>query len=218
MFCDVHDRQDNKILGMLRANPVANDGDKFYSRYHETDNNVDIGIGIDIDIDMKEKVEEGSSEKHNVNAIVDNNDNIDTDDSSINSNNDNNSDDDLVERNDDKTKDNSSCKVSVNAKTTNTCLSPTYLEVDGIDKDEDGTMYVDEDDTPMGVDDDDDDDDNDEPTKRTHDAQWMEMYQKLVAYNKQYRSIKVPQQYTEDRQLGQWGKYSTSGLQEEQII
>ena len=32
MFCDVHDRQDNKILGMLRANPVANDGDKFYSR------------------------------------------------------------------------------------------------------------------------------------------------------------------------------------------
>jgi len=30
------------------------------------------------------------------------------------------------------------------------------------------------------------------------------MYQKLVAYKKQYRSTKVLAQYTEDYQLGQW--------------
>ena len=36
------------------------------------------------------------------------------------------------------------------------------------------------------------------------DAQWMGMYQKLVAYKKQYRSTKVPVRYTEDPQLGHW--------------
>jgi hypothetical protein len=37
-----------------------------------------------------------------------------------------------------------------------------------------------------------------------YDKQWMGMYQKLVAYKKQYKSTKVPQQYTEDPQLGRW--------------
>ncbi|OEU08628.1 hypothetical protein FRACYDRAFT_196115 [Fragilariopsis cylindrus CCMP1102] len=36
------------------------------------------------------------------------------------------------------------------------------------------------------------------------DAQWMGMYQKLVAYKEQYRSTKVPVRYTEDPQLGHW--------------
>jgi hypothetical protein len=37
-----------------------------------------------------------------------------------------------------------------------------------------------------------------------HDAQWMEMYSKLVEYKKQYKSTLVPQQYTEDPSLGIW--------------
>ena len=36
------------------------------------------------------------------------------------------------------------------------------------------------------------------------DTRWMEMYQKLVAYKKQYRSTKVPMRYTGDPQLGRW--------------
>ncbi|OEU08635.1 hypothetical protein FRACYDRAFT_161115, partial [Fragilariopsis cylindrus CCMP1102] len=36
------------------------------------------------------------------------------------------------------------------------------------------------------------------------DAQWMGLYQKLVAYKKEYRSTKVPVRYTEDPQLAQW--------------
>ncbi|OEU07254.1 hypothetical protein FRACYDRAFT_251336 [Fragilariopsis cylindrus CCMP1102] len=194
---------------------------------HETDNNADVGI------DIKEKVEEGSSEQHNVNATVDDNDNTNTDNSSINSNNDNNNDDDdgyeswtegnwclllspIVDRNDDKTKNNSSSKLSVNSKTTNRCkrrrssrhricgVSPTYLEVDGIDKDEDDTMYDDEDDTPMG-----DDDDNDGPTKRTKGTiphkKWNEMFQKLVTYKKEHKSaMSLPTYYAEDPPLGMW--------------
>jgi hypothetical protein len=39
------------------------------------------------------------------------------------------------------------------------------------------------------------------------DAHWMGMYQKLVAYKKQYRSTKVPQQYTEDPHLGHWVRW-----------
>jgi hypothetical protein len=37
-----------------------------------------------------------------------------------------------------------------------------------------------------------------------YDSQWMGMYEKLVAYKKQYRSTKVPQHYMEDPQLGKW--------------
>ena len=40
------------------------------------------------------------------------------------------------------------------------------------------------------------------PTK--HDANWMEMYNRLVAYKKQYKSTCVPQRYQEDTQLGKW--------------
>jgi hypothetical protein len=36
------------------------------------------------------------------------------------------------------------------------------------------------------------------------DTRWMEMYQKLMGYKKQYKSTKVPQQYIEDPQLGLW--------------
>jgi hypothetical protein len=201
---------------------------------HETANNVDIGI------DIKEKVKEGCSEQDNVNATVDDNDNTNSDDSSTNSNNDNNSDDDdgyeswtegnwclllspVVDRNDDKTKRFSSSNLSINTKTTYTFKhgrsfrhrscgsSRTYLEVDGIDNDEDDTMYDDEDDTPMG--DNDDDDDNDNPTKRTKSTTthkkwqkeiWNEMLQKLVSYKKKHRSTTVPRSYQEDPKLGLW--------------
>ena len=199
---------------------------KIASINHETDNNVDIGI------DIKEKVEEGCSDQHNVNATVDDNDNTNSDDSSTNSNNDNNSDDDdgyeswtegnwclllspVVDGNDDKTKNNSSSKLSVNTKSTNTCkrrrssrhhscgLSSTHLEVNGIDTDEDDTMYDDEDDTPMG-----DEDDNDEPTKRTQGTiphkKWNEMFQKLVTYKKEHKSAIVPVEYARDLKLGNW--------------
>ena len=38
------------------------------------------------------------------------------------------------------------------------------------------------------------------------DWQWMGMYQKLVAYKKQFRSTKVPYRYIEDPKLGYWVK------------
>ena len=43
-----------------------------------------------------------------------------------------------------------------------------------------------------------------EYAKGVRDGQWMGMYQKLVAYKKQYKSTKVPRQYTVDPQLGKW--------------
>jgi hypothetical protein len=36
------------------------------------------------------------------------------------------------------------------------------------------------------------------------DAKWMEMYQKLVAYKKQYNSTQVPREYIKDHSLGNW--------------
>ncbi|OEU05934.1 HA-domain-containing protein, partial [Fragilariopsis cylindrus CCMP1102] len=36
------------------------------------------------------------------------------------------------------------------------------------------------------------------------DKQWMEMYQRLVAYKKQHESTTVPQRYAADPQLGIW--------------
>ena len=35
-------------------------------------------------------------------------------------------------------------------------------------------------------------------------TKWMEMYQRLVAYKKQYKSTSVPQYYKEDPNLGAW--------------
>jgi hypothetical protein len=40
-----------------------------------------------------------------------------------------------------------------------------------------------------------------------YDAQWMDMYGKLVAYKKQNKSTLVPQRYEEDPKLGQWVVY-----------
>ncbi|OEU12190.1 hypothetical protein FRACYDRAFT_162144, partial [Fragilariopsis cylindrus CCMP1102] len=34
--------------------------------------------------------------------------------------------------------------------------------------------------------------------------QWMGMYQKLVAYKKQYKSTQLPSRYTKDTPLGRW--------------
>jgi len=38
-------------------------------------------------------------------------------------------------------------------------------------------------------------------------AQWMEMYQRLMAYKKQHKTTSVPQRYKEDEKLGVWVKY-----------
>jgi hypothetical protein len=54
------------------------------------------------------------------------------------------------------------------------------------------------------------------------DARWMEMYHRLLAYKKQYRSTKVPSYYTEDPQLGKWvsgqrGRYRKNKLTEKRL-
>ena len=56
----------------------------------------------------------------------------------------------------------------------------------------------------------------------THHAHWMEMYKKLVAYEKKYGSTCVPQRWKEDPKLGRWVNtqrqaYSKSKLTQEQI-
>jgi hypothetical protein len=201
-----------------KEDSIDKDGDtKIAAVYHETDNDDNIDI-------IKEETEEGS-EQHKVKSTVDNNDN-DNDNTNADASINNNNDDDgyeswtegnwcillcsPVDDNNDKTKNNSSSKLSANAEATNTCkrrlksrhrscdLSPTYLEVDDAV----------ESDTMVG-----DDDDNDEPTKRTKSTTtyrkwqnkiWNEMFQRLVAYKKKHKSTSVPTKYTEDPKLGNW--------------
>jgi hypothetical protein len=54
------------------------------------------------------------------------------------------------------------------------------------------------------------------------DARWMEIYHRLFAYKKQYRSTKVQCHYTEDPELGHWtikqrGRYKENKLSEKRL-